>query len=157
LGGVSGVAYSPDGKTVLMGSYSGTASLWDVRTGNVLFTLQNQPESVNLVAYGPDGETVLTGSVDGIARLWNPHNGQLLFTLRDLTKEITSMDYGPDGSTVLIGGYDGTVRLWNAHTGEKLEMLCPNVLDNRWLVGGWVLVAGMIGIVVVMVGQALSR
>jgi WD40 repeat protein len=36
VGAVNGVAFAPDGKTVLTGSGDGTASLWDARSGALL-------------------------------------------------------------------------------------------------------------------------
>src|SRR5438445_7743667 len=64
--GILSVAYSPDSKTVLIGSSDTVASLWDVQTGLLLHCLENQRDRVSSVAYSPDGKTVLTSSLDQI-------------------------------------------------------------------------------------------
>jgi len=64
------VAFSPDGSTVLTGSYDYTARLWDARTGQARGEPLKHDGFVFSVAFSPDGSTVLTGSDDSTARLW---------------------------------------------------------------------------------------
>jgi WD40 repeat protein len=64
------VAFGPDGKTVLTGSWDKTARLWEVATGKQLGPPLHHRDTVAAVAFSPDGKTVLTGSVDKTARLW---------------------------------------------------------------------------------------
>jgi WD40 repeat protein len=69
-GPVGAVAFSPDGKRVLTGSWDSTARLWDAATGAAVATLEGHTDAVNPVAFSPDGKRVLTGSEDNTARLW---------------------------------------------------------------------------------------
>ena len=57
------MAFSPDGKTVLTGSWDGTARLWDAATAQPLGPPMRHQGEVLAVAFSPDGKTVLTGSV----------------------------------------------------------------------------------------------
>ncbi len=70
VGFVSSVAFSPDGKRVLTGSYDKTAKIWDAETGQELLTLKGHGNYVSSVAFSPDGKRVLTGSRDGTAKIW---------------------------------------------------------------------------------------
>src|SRR5262249_23038759 len=64
LGGVSGIAFSPDGKYLAAGS--GTASagtevagivcVWDIETGRRIYWLKGHSHSVWNVAFSPDGK-----------------------------------------------------------------------------------------------------
>src|SRR6266511_5927444 len=54
------VAFSPDGRTVLSGSYDNTLKLWDVATGTEIRTFAGHSSSVHSVAFSPDGRTVLS-------------------------------------------------------------------------------------------------
>jgi WD40 repeat protein len=48
------VAYAPNGKQVVSGSYDKTLRLWDVATGAVLQTLEGHSNSVSSVTFSQD-------------------------------------------------------------------------------------------------------
>ena len=57
---VSSVAFSPDGKQVVSGSYDKTVRLWDAATGRALQTLEGHSSGVSSVAFSPDGNLLST-------------------------------------------------------------------------------------------------
>jgi WD40 repeat protein len=67
--GVTAVAYSPDGRTVITGSADKSARLWDAATGKPVGEPLRHKYAVTAVAFSPDGRTVLAGS-DTVANLW---------------------------------------------------------------------------------------
>src|SRR5262249_53091609 len=70
--GVTGVAFSPDGTTLVSSSHDGTILLWDIAAGQPLGQpLRGHTRSVTSVAFSRDGKTVASGSQDGSVRLWN--------------------------------------------------------------------------------------
>jgi WD40 repeat protein len=69
-GGVTSVAYSPDGHTLASGSWDDTVQLWDVVSGAQTAVLQGHESWVNAVAYSPDGRSLASGSWDSTIRLW---------------------------------------------------------------------------------------
>src|SRR5947209_19877902 len=79
---VWGVAFSPDGKTVLTGSLDRTARVWDAVTGQEKAKLEGHTGSVTWLAFSPDGERVLTGSWDKTARVWDAHTWQEMAILK---------------------------------------------------------------------------
>ena len=53
------------------GDGDNTVHLWDVRTGQLIATLEGHTGSVNNLAFSPDGTTLASGSSDETIRLWH--------------------------------------------------------------------------------------
>ncbi len=138
-GGVTSVSFSPDGKTVVSGSFDGTIKLWDAATGSLRRTISAQPGMVSSIAVSPDGKT-LAGAVSqfgspdnratntGEVKLWNLRTGALLRTLTH-PNMVEAVAFSPDSKVVASSCFDKSVRLWEAQTGKLLRSL-PDFQDN---------------------------
>ena len=100
---VTSVAFSPDGNTVVSGSFDITIKLWDVSTGVALQTWTGHTYYVTSVAFSPDGNTVVSGSSDNTIKLWNVSSGVVLQTWTGHTSNVNSVAFSPDGNTVVSG------------------------------------------------------
>ena len=67
---VYSVAISPDGDTLVSGSWDNTIKIWNLTTGKLQQTLQGHEDNVNSVAISADGNTLFSGSSDGTITLW---------------------------------------------------------------------------------------
>jgi WD40 repeat protein len=104
------LAYSSDGEILGIASF-GSVSLWQVREGNLLTTLEHPHRWVSSLAFSPDGTILATGSYYGIT-VWNLADGRVLGTLKGHTEDVRSLIFSPDGSLLVSGSGDGTVRFW---------------------------------------------
>src|SRR5437763_3156508 len=71
---VYAVAFSPDGKQVLTGSFDKTLKLWDTATGKEIKTLSGPKGHQDLilsVAFSPDGNLVASAAADKSVKLWD--------------------------------------------------------------------------------------
>ena len=94
----SGLAYSPDGTRIAVGSRVGIW-LYDAHTGTEVALLQGHTGGVTSVLFSPDGQTLASGSYDGTIRLWDVSSGQPKTTLKGIGG-VTSVLFSPDGQTL---------------------------------------------------------
>ena len=88
---VSSVAFAPNGRAAVSGSYDKTLRLWDTTAGDLIRTFVGHTDIVTSLAISPDGRTVLSGSRDATLRLWDFASGQTLRVLTGHTITITSV------------------------------------------------------------------
>ncbi len=67
---LSALAFSRDGRTLLLGGSDGTVQLWDTAHGRLIGTLTGHTDQVWSASFNADGTRVATASRDGTTRLW---------------------------------------------------------------------------------------
>jgi len=120
---VSSVAFSPDGRIALSGSWDKTLRLWDVSTGREMRRFSGHTDKfVSSVAFSPNRRFVLSGD-DKTLRLWDVATGKEIRQFSGHTEAVTSVVFSPDGSFALSGSDDNTLRLWDVATGQEIRSL----------------------------------
>src|SRR4051812_45616393 len=97
---VADVAFSPDGRVIVTGSYDGTARTWEVVTGTPLATFAGHEGAVYAVAFSPDGTRIATASADKTARVWDVASGAVRLTLTGHFETAQDVAFSPDGTRV---------------------------------------------------------
>lgn len=124
----TGPVFSPDGARLALRNLAGPAEVWDVESGERLFTLEGHTAGVVGVAYSPDGLLIATASFDGTARLWDAETGAAVLRLPQLDGEVSSVDFSPDGRYLATHSVaEGVVRVWTLDPDELVAIATQNV------------------------------
>lgn len=125
IGGVNVVRWSPDGKTIALGTTSGLF-LYDSQTKELTRFIDTQFNVIEM-SFNPLGDEIAAGSPTGIVRTWNPESGELIqnFTYtRPVSEEITSnikvtaISYSPNGKNIAVGYKNGAINYFPANQGN---------------------------------------
>ena len=119
---VNAVAFSPDGKYVLTGSFDNSLKLWDAQTGKEIRTFAGSAghqKIVLTVAFSPDGRSLASGASDNTAKLWDV---PLTRPLREFVHAdaVNALALSPDGTKLAGAGKDRAITLWNTADGKQL-------------------------------------
>jgi len=117
---LNAVVFSPDGKTIAGGSYSGQVYLWEAATGKLISAMNDHKQSVESVAFSPDGKLLASGGFDRMVRMWNARNGAMVKTFEWAGGAILSVTFSPDGKLFATGGEGGVTSVREVETGREV-------------------------------------
>jgi RNA polymerase sigma factor (sigma-70 family) len=124
-------AFSPDGRTLAVGSDGPTIGLWDVATGNKVRRLPRPVGTLTAMAYSHDGKVLaLAGKGDGAIVLWDlaTHKERTRLPSHLITGVADVLAFAPDGRTLAAGfrsdsQSDDTIYLWDWVSGKELRRI----------------------------------
>ncbi|EUC58193.1 tyrosine kinase family catalytic domain protein, partial [Rhizoctonia solani AG-3 Rhs1AP] len=118
---VHSVAFSPDGKSVVSGSWDETVRTWDSHSPSPIGEpLTGHSSYINTVSYSPLGNILASGSLDKTIRLWDVNTRRQLGVIEG-DHEFPSVTFSPDSKLIASGGYSNysghpskfVVQLWD--------------------------------------------
>jgi WD40 repeat protein/serine/threonine protein kinase len=157
-GCVYGVAASPDGRRIAVGSgfYSprteARLSVWDAATGKEIWS-RSEPDFVAMsVAFSPDssslaaGYGLYSGDSAGKGKVWDVATGQETMAFPGPVGGVNKVAFHPDGRRLAVAG-SGVVEVWDLVSRTKVLDLRGHTRwvysvafspDGKWLsTGGW--------------------
>jgi dipeptidyl aminopeptidase/acylaminoacyl peptidase len=118
---VASVAFSPDGKTLAVGTWGATLHLWDIVAAKERLKLDRRMEGwggITALAFSPDGKTLAVGNVFCLLEV---STGRELHKLTSPTNQVLSLAFSPNGRWLASANSDQTVRLWEVTAGLMSE------------------------------------
>lgn len=129
-----GVAFNPDGTRLTAGYGPGfsNATIWDVSSGDILFSLSL---IVNDIKYSADGKRLLAAGGGGIAHVFDAETGAELLRLAGHAGRVFEVAESPGcvqppdapfewcGTQLATWGDEGTIRVWDISPAGNQEVL----------------------------------
>ncbi|MEG4874341.1 WD40 repeat domain-containing protein [Microcoleus sp. AT3-A2] len=135
---IEALAMSPDGSMLISGSCDNTIKIWDLRTGQLMRTLEGHKSILTCITLSPDGQTLVSSSWDTTFKIWEFHTGEVKHSCQifDSGAEefsiVDSLVISLDGKTLYTGTRGGSTYYWDISTGKQLR---------RWSISGGSLLA----------------
>ena len=158
------VAFSPDGKFIILVGTADNAILWDVERGETIRTFRTQipysegstlyDRGVRFVTFNHDGTQIATADWNSTVKLWNARTGELLYTFDGRYPAA----FSSDGKQLIANGLEGKIRIWDTASGQLISEIEGEAEVFSPGFGQFVSdVLGGIGIFDVSTGRELAR
>jgi WD40 repeat protein len=134
------LALTPDGRFIAAGGWDGRVRVWDVHTGQCMWTLKGHRRPVHAVDLTPDGRFAVSVCEDESVRFWElaksrwggSPKGRLLYASPNppswdgsdglgelaLRVEHTAIQLTADGRFALYAGLDRAFQVWDIRSGQ---------------------------------------
>ena len=108
------IAFSPDGKSLLVGTCLGTVNVLDAATGKNKFTLPGSASCVNSFGFSHNGSHVAIGSDSGPLEIWdwNTHEEVLQLPFGNAPTNFR-MQFSPDDTRLMVSAFDAEAAVQN--------------------------------------------
>jgi WD40 repeat protein/serine/threonine protein kinase len=116
------VAYSKDGRSVLIGCEDGVMRLYSRDTGQLLRDLPGHEGFLFNVSISADGQKYASAGADQTVRIWDARSGRELLCYRGHRDRVTTVAFAWDGHSVFSASADGALRIWDQNTGQDTQL-----------------------------------
>jgi WD40 repeat protein len=118
-----GVAFSPDERTLAVGSGGGTILLYDLNTGSQTAVLRSGDTCTDALTFSPDGRLLAAGDRNNVLHIWEVRSANSVTSFVAHASWLTALSFSPDGATLATASKDRTVKLWQTQGWQLLGTL----------------------------------
>ena len=125
--GLVASAFASNGKYVAAACWDSTAKIWDVETGELIYSCSGHSNIVWGVTFSHNSRYLLTSSWDKTARLWDVQTGEQVRVFSAHTGMCYGGDFSPDDKYLVTASVDGTARLWLTDYHDVIQLACSQL------------------------------
>jgi WD40 repeat protein len=120
------VAFSADGKHVVVVGRDSVASIWSVASRTRLMSLHGHEHPIRTVAVSADGAYVATAGEETRVMVWSASTGKLVKIFGGHTSFVNAVAFSPDSRLLVTGEASGKVTIWTLANGAPRHRLAEH-------------------------------
>ena len=131
---VTSLAWSPNGKYIVSGSFDHTARVWDTTANKSIYTYTKHTDQIWAAAWSPNMKLIATGGKDKTVQIWDTTSStepRSNYTAH--FDAVSGLAWAPDSVRIASASYDMTVRVWDALT-QNFHYGFDGHTDRVWCV-----------------------
>ncbi|MBI2686595.1 MAG: hypothetical protein HYX27_09790 [Acidobacteria bacterium] len=105
IGGISTVAISPDGASIVAASYDADVRAWSAKNGELLRLIDELPVSMFDMKFSPDGKWLAAAGADRTLYLYDTKTWRMARKLVGQPEMISAVAFSADGRMIATGGF----------------------------------------------------
>lgn len=127
---IDALEFSPDDRTLAIGSRARTIELWDVASRKKIAALRGHTGSIWSAAFSPDGASLATAGADGTVKLWDWNRSNPCHLASGADVGYLTASFSPDSRMLAAGTSRGEIELWDWRTGNRLKAWKADAQQN---------------------------
>ena len=101
------------------GSAKGRVVVWDIKTGERLFEVGEELDTILAADISADHSMIVVGGPSRIVRVYSTQDGSMLYEFKKHTEWVCSAEFSPDGILLATGDRNGGLFVLEAETGRE--------------------------------------
>lgn len=118
-----GLTWSPDGRYIVLCDITGTLTMHDASTFEILKTFVGHAAYTANILFTNDMTKMVSGDDLGVIMIWDVKSGEPIAKMEGHQRAVYSMALSPDQSRLLTGGWDNTARVWDMEGMQQILRL----------------------------------
>jgi len=137
--GITALATTYGDRYALTGDTNGNLRMWDIESGDCLWSNSDHRRMVTSIAISDDGRRAISSCRGRTLLVWNSENGDKLTSMDDHEGYVHSVAITPDGNRAVSASRDGTLKIWDLGNGSLIHTLTGHsgkvrITDHRVII-----------------------
>jgi WD40 repeat protein len=116
------LVFSPDGKTIAVGTDTGKVLLVDLDSAAIGGTLSPESYSIHSIAFSPDGKKLAAvGGFNKTLSIWDLGTKSRLDSCKPHSHDTRALAYSEDGKLLYTASFDGSFATWDSATLKEIS------------------------------------